>query len=163
MSVRHGLALEILDWDAAQARVMPLRIRVFVLEQGVPADIELDAFDRLSRHAVAVNADGEVVGTGRLLPDGHIGRMAVDARSRGRGIGGAVLEALVVEAMQRGLTQVMLNAQVHALDFYRRHGFVEQGEVFMEAGIAHRAMQRDCAPGGIEAHDASAAFRRARS
>ena len=87
MSTQPELALEIMDWDAAQARVMPLRMRVFVVEQGVPADIELDAFDALSRHAVGLNAGGEVIATGRLLPDGHIGRMAVDGRWRGCGIG----------------------------------------------------------------------------
>ena len=148
MSALPGLSLEVVDWGVAQARVMPLRMRVFVLEQGVPADLELDAFDALSRHAIALNADGEVIGTGRLLPDGHIGRMAVDARWRGCGIGARVLEALLIEAVQRGMEQVMLNAQVHALAFYRRHGFIEEGETFMEAGIPHRAMRlRSSAPG----------------
>ncbi|WP_341645081.1 GNAT family N-acetyltransferase [Thauera sp. SDU_THAU2] len=134
--------IDIVDWPAAQARVMPLRIRVFVVEQGVPADIELDEFDPQSRHAVAADAGGSVIATGRLLPDGHIGRMAVDAAWRGRGVGGAVLEALVIEAGARGMAQVLLNAQLQALDFYRRHGFEEYGEVFVEAGIPHRAMRR---------------------
>ena len=80
MNVQHELNLEIVDWGAAQARVMPLRMQVFVVEQGVPAELELDAFDALSRHALALNAGGEVMATGRLLPDGHIERMAVDAR-----------------------------------------------------------------------------------
>ena len=142
MSSEQELRLEIMDWDTAQARVMPLRMQVFVVEQGVPADIELDEFDALSRHAVALNAGGEVIATGRLLPDGHIGRMAVDARWRGRGIGAAVLEALAAEAVQRGIEQLILNAQVHALEFYRRHGFIEEGELFMDAGIVHRAMRR---------------------
>ncbi|ENO89575.1 GNAT family N-acetyltransferase [Thauera linaloolentis] len=137
--------IEIADWQAAQARVMPLRMRVFVVEQGVPADIELDEFDPCSRHAIATDADGEVIATGRLLPDGHIGRMAVDAGWRGRGVGGAVLEALAAEAAAHGMPKVMLNAQLRALGFYRRHGFAEYGEAFMEAGIPHRAMQRAAA------------------
>lgn len=144
MNAQQELSLEIVDWGAAQARVMPLRMRVFVVEQGVPAELELDAFDALSQHALALNTGGEVVATGRLLPDGHIGRMAVDARWRGRGIGAAVLKALVAEAARRGMEQVMLNAQVQALDFYRRQGFIEEGEPFMEAGIVHRAMRRRC-------------------
>ena len=148
MSALPGLSLEVVDWGVAQARVMPLRMRVFVVEQGVPADIELDAFDALSRHAVGLNAGGEVIATGRLLPDGHIGRMAVDARWRGCGIGARVLEALVNAAVQRGMEQVMLNAQVHALAFYRRHGFIEEGETFMEAGIPHRAMRLRCSVQG---------------
>ena len=134
--------VEITDWARAEAQVMPVRMAVFVVEQGVPEDIERDEFDAVSRHAIARDEAGAVVATGRLLPDGHIGRMAVAAPLRGKGVGGAVLEALVAEAARAGLAAVALNAQVHALAFYRRHGFVEYGDVFMEAGIPHRAMRR---------------------
>ena len=134
--------VEITDWARAEAQVMPVRMAVFVVEQGVPEDIERVAFDAVSRHAIARDAAGAVVATGRLLPDGHIGRMAVAAPLRGKGVGGAVLEALVAEAARAGLAEVALNAQVHALAFYRRHGFAEYGDVFMEAGIPHRAMRR---------------------
>lgn len=132
----------ILDWDAAAARAMPLRERVFVVEQGVPAEMELDEFDPVSCHALALDAGQAVIATGRLLPDGHIGRMAVDAAWRGRGVGGRVLEALVSAAWARGMDEVLLNAQVDAIAFYLRHGFVAEGEFFMEAGIRHRAMRR---------------------
>jgi predicted GNAT family N-acyltransferase len=94
------------------------------------------------RHAIARDAGGRVVATGRLLPDGHIGRMAVRRAARGAGVGGAVLQALIAEAARRGLREVALAAQTHALDFYLRHGFEAVGEVFMEAGIPHRAMRR---------------------
>ncbi|MDX9884572.1 GNAT family N-acetyltransferase [Thauera sp.] len=134
--------VEIADWARAEAQVMPLRMAVFVVEQGVPEDIERDDFDAVSRHAIARDEAGAVVATGRLLPDGHIGRMAVTAPLRGKGVGGAVLEALVAEAVRTGLVEVALNAQVRALAFYRRHDFDEYGEVFMEAGIPHRAMRR---------------------
>ena len=134
--------VEITDWARAEAQVMPVRMAVFVVEQGVPEDIERDAFDAVSRHAIARDEAGAVVATGRLLPDGHIGRMAVAASLRGKGVGGVVLEALVAEAARTGLAKVALNAQVHALAFYRRHGFAEYGDVFMEAGIPHRAMRR---------------------
>ncbi len=134
--------VEIADWARAEAQVMPVRMAVFMVEQGVPEDIERDEFDAVSRHAIARDEAGAVVATGRLLPDGHIGRMAVAAPLRGKGVGGAVLEALVAEAARAGLAAVALNAQVHALAFYRRHGFVEHGDVFMEAGIPHRAMRR---------------------
>ena len=137
-----AVLVEITDWARAEAQVMPVRIAVFVVEQGVPEDIERDEFDAVSRHAIARDAASTVVATGRLLPDGHIGRMAVAAPLRGKGVGGAVLEALVAEAARAGLAEVELNAQVHALAFYRRHGFVEYGDVFMEAGIPHRAMRR---------------------
>lgn len=136
------MSVEILDWTAAQTRVMPLRVAVFVVEQGVPAEIEHDAFDALSRHAAISDADGAVVATGRLLPDGHIGRMAVAAAHRGAGLGSRVLLALIDEAGRRGLTEVCLNAQTHACAFYRRHGFVEAGEVYLEAGLPHLTMRR---------------------
>ena len=137
-----AVRIEITDWARAEAQVMPVRMAVFVVEQGVPEEIERDAFDAVSRHAIARDAAGAVVATGRLLPDGHIGRMAVAAPLRAKGVGGAVLEALVAEAVRTGLAEVALNAQVHALAFYRRHGFAEYGDVFMEAGIPHRAMRR---------------------
>ena len=136
------LEIEVVGWDEAELLVMPVRTEVFVVEQGVPAEIERDAFDAVCRHAIARDAGGRVVATGRLLPDGHIGRMAVRRAARGAGVGGAVLQALIAEAARRGLREVALNAQTHALDFYRRHGFEAVGEVFMEAGIPHRAMRR---------------------
>ncbi len=142
MSESPACDIQLLDWARAAPLVMPLRERVFVVEQGVPAEIELDEFDPVCRHAVGRDAHGRVIATGRLLPDGHIGRMAVDAGWRGRGVGGAVLEALVLEARARGMREVVLNAQIRALDFYLRHGFSAEGEVFVEAGIDHRTMWR---------------------
>ena len=136
------LEIEVVGWDEAEMLVMPVRTEVFVVEQGVPAEIERDAFDAACRHAIARDAGGRVVATGRLLPDGHIGRMAVRRAARGAGVGGAVLQALIAEAARRGLPEVALNAQTHALAFYLRHGFEAVGEVFMEAGIPHRAMRR---------------------
>lgn len=136
-----GVRIEVVGWDEAEARVMPVRTGVFVVEQGVPEEIERDAFDAVCRHAIAHDAEGRVIATGRLLPDGHIGRMAVLREARGAGVGGAVLQALIAEAARRGLNAA-LNAQTHALDFYLRHGFEPVGEVFMEAGIPHRAMRR---------------------
>lgn len=136
------LHVEVRGWDEAEACVMPVRTEVFVVEQGVPAEIERDALDAVCRHAIARDAGGRVIATGRLLPDGHIGRMAVLRTARGAGVGGAVLQALIAEAARRGLREVALNAQTHALAFYRRHGFEAVGEVFMEAGIPHRAMRR---------------------
>jgi len=142
MTAGPNISIRVLDWAEAEPKAMPLRLQVFVVEQGVPVELERDEFDAVSRHALAKTAAGEVLATGRLLPDGHIGRMAVAAPWRGRGLGGAVLEALVAEAAARGMGAALLNAQTHALDFYRRHGFVEEGEEFMEAGIPHRTMRR---------------------
>jgi predicted GNAT family N-acyltransferase len=84
---------------------------------------------------------GEAIGTGRLMPDGRIGRMAVLAPWRGKGVGAAILEALMAEARRRGFREAHLHAQSHARDFYARHGFAVEGEEYLEAGIAHVGMR----------------------
>lgn len=134
--------IELGDWTAARSRAEPIRRAVFVEEQKVPAEIELDEFDPLSLHALAFDRTGTVVGTGRLLPDGHIGRMAVLRQARGSGVGGALLEALMRAARARGDREVALSAQTHAIPFYERFGFVAEGEPYDDAGIAHRMMRR---------------------
>lgn len=135
------LRIELLSWDQARAEASRIRFAVFVEEQRVPPEIELDAQDRACLHALAY-LEGEVVGTGRLLPDGHIGRMAVVRSSRGKGVGSAILQALIDAAKARGDGAVALSAQTHAVEFYRRHGFTAEGEVYEEAGIPHQAMSR---------------------
>lgn len=135
------LRIEILDWAAARAEASRIRLKVFVEEQRVPREIEMDDMDGACLHALAW-LDGKAVGTGRLLPDGHIGRMAVLGESRALGVGGAILERLVEEARRQGRREVILSAQTHAIGFYRRHGFSEEGKVFEEAGIPHQEMRR---------------------
>ena len=130
------------DWFADREILRALRAEVFIREQSVPADLEWDEFDPQSRHVVAM-ADGVPIGTGRLIPDGHIGRMAVLREWRGRGAGSALLTGLMDIARALGMRRVLLNAQVQALPFYLRHGFHAQGEEFQEAGISHLRMWRD--------------------
>ena len=128
------------DWAAMQADAQPIRLEVFVREQNVPADLEMDEKDALCLHAVAYDTAGAPLGTGRLLPDGHIGRMAVLRSARGHGIGGAILQGLMDKARQRGDGKVVLSAQTHAAEFYLAHGFAMAGDVFYEAGIPHIEM-----------------------
>jgi predicted GNAT family N-acyltransferase len=135
------LRIELMPWEKARAHAAPIRFTVFVEEQGVPLDIELDKLDLLSIHAVAFD-DEKPVATGRLLPDGHIGRMAVLREWRRRGIGALMLQALMERAKERGYREVALSAQVSAVPFYRAHGFVPEGDEYMEAGIRHQAMKR---------------------
>jgi predicted GNAT family N-acyltransferase len=130
-----------MEWHEARERASPIRFEVFVREQRVPAEIELDDMDAKCLHALAFH-QAKVVGTGRLLPDGHIGRMAVLKPYRGKGLGAAMLERLIEAARARGDREVALSAQVHAVPFYRAHGFVEEGVEYEEAGIAHQAMRR---------------------
>ena len=141
MSSKQTCDIRFGTWDEMRQDGHAIRFEVFVDEQGVPAELELDAMDALSLHAVAYDALGAPIGTGRLLPDGHIGRMAVRKLARGTGIGGALLQALMAQAQLRGMRRVVLSAQTHAAPFYVRHGFVIVGEEFYEAGIAHIEME----------------------
>jgi predicted GNAT family N-acyltransferase len=132
--------IKLMAWDEARPHASPIRFTVFCEEQGVPREIELDEQDSASVHAVVFEGTTPIA-TGRLLPDGHIGRMAVLKEWRGRGIGGLMLRKLIERAKARGDREVALSAQVHAVAFYRAHGFVEEGSEYLEAGIRHQAMR----------------------
>jgi len=137
------------------AAAFALRTEVFVVEQRVPPEEELDAADRspTTTHVVA-EVDGAVVGTGRLLTDAahpgevHIGRVAVARRARGTGVGEAVMTALEEIALAEQAVagtdgerrvRVVLSAQEQALGFYRRLGYaVEEDRRYLDAGIWHR-------------------------
>jgi len=138
----QALRLEVGNWDELGQDASAIRTEVFVIEQKVPPELEMDEQDAVSVHAVAYDAQGRALGTGRLLPDGHIGRMAVLGQARGRQVGSRILQALVARAQDLRYPEVALNAQVHAIGFYERHGFVAQGPEFLDAGIVHRLMTR---------------------
>ena len=135
------LRIELLDWERARAHATPIRFAVFVEEQRVPVELEMDEMDAKCIHALAFEGD-KALGTGRLLPDGHIGRMAVLEGARGRSVGSALLKALMEAARRRGDREVVLAAQLRAVPFYRRHGFAAEGAVYEEAGIPHQDMRR---------------------
>lgn len=133
--------LRIGSWDELQVHASVVRYEVFVQEQQVPKEVEIDALDPQCIHAV-LYVDNQPAATGRLLPNAHIGRMAVRAAQRGQGLGAQVLLALVEQARQRGERAVYLSAQLHALPFYRKYGFEAYGDIYQDAGIDHRMMQR---------------------
>lgn len=133
--------IELGNWTALSNQAKSIRTEVFLVEQQVPVELEWDDLDAVSLHAVALDSYGEVMGTGRLLPDGHIGRMAVRREARGKGVGSAILAALLAAARQRGMTEARLNAQTHAEGFYARFGFEREGEEFPDAGIPHVHMR----------------------
>jgi predicted GNAT family N-acyltransferase len=147
MGAEHDdrFAVRVVDWAAGETRLRAVRLAVFVVEQNIPEELEWDAMDAVSIHALAEDSGGTPIGCGRLLPDGHIGRVAVLSDWRGRGVGAALLERLIAVARARGDTRVVLNAQEQAMPFYARFGFVPEGEAFMEADIPHRAMARTLA------------------
>ncbi|MBL8470611.1 MAG: GNAT family N-acetyltransferase [Rhodocyclaceae bacterium] len=137
-----NLRIEILPWAAARDAARAIRSAVFIAEQHVPEELEWDKFDELSWHALAW-VDDEPVATGRLLPDGHIGRMAVQAPWRALGVGAAVFAAIMVVARRNGHRTLLLHSQTRATGFYARFGFVPEGPEFEEAGIPHMLMRRN--------------------
>ena len=138
----RGFTIRDVTWAAEEAKLRAVRLAVFVVEQNIPEELEWDEHDAVSAHAIAEDPDGVPIGCGRLLPDGHIGRLAVLSEWRGQGVGAALLLHLVELARRRGHPRVLLNAQVQAIPFYARYGFAPSGAPFAEAGIPHQEMAR---------------------
>ncbi|MEO8740623.1 MAG: GNAT family N-acetyltransferase [Casimicrobiaceae bacterium] len=130
------------DWASDEPALREVRRLVFIVEQGVTADLEWDGIDHECQHSLAEDEEARPIGCARLLPDGHIGRVAVLAHWRGCGVGDALLVRLMELARDLGHRRVALSAQTHALAFYARHGFVAYGPEYDDAGILHRAMER---------------------
>jgi len=124
------------DRDALQA----VRRSVFIEEQAIPESEEWDDVDPVARHVLALTANRDAVGTGRLEPTGKIGRVAVLQQYRGSGVGSLIMGHLVNQATESGFTSVYLHAQAAAAGFYQRLGFRAEGPVFDEVGIPHVRM-----------------------
>lgn len=138
-------SLHLVSWQDGEPLLRAVREAVFMREQSVSAELEWDGLDVDCRHVLALDAQGHAIGCGRITPHtnhepAHIGRLALLPEWRGKRVGSAILEALLNHARSQGNAVVELNAQTQAVAFYRRFGFVEEGEVFMDAGIAHIKM-----------------------
>ena len=126
------------------AEALDLRRRVFWKEQGIRPQADRDGRDDWALHLIAYD-DGALVGTCRIIVAGDVamlGRLAVDARDRRRGIGRAVLEAAERSAREAGARRVTLHAQMPALEFYEKSGYSTCGDVFVEEGIEHVSMEK---------------------
>lgn len=141
--IREDFRVEPADWSTDLAALRAVRDPVFIVEQNVPVEDEIDALDPRSRHVIARAADDTPIGTARLTPERMIGRMAVIAEWRGRGVGAALLEAILDQARALGYPAVELHAQTQAMPFYEKFGFVAYGEEFDECAIRHRSMRLD--------------------
>ena len=139
---RLPFAIRNASWESDGDALRAVRRVVFIDEQAIPEDLEWDDSDPVSVHALGVDRDGRPIATGRLLDDGHIGRIAVVREWRGRGVGAALFEHLVAAAGERGHRTLFLNAQTQAAEFYARYGFVRAGDEYIEAGIPHIARER---------------------
>ncbi len=127
------------SWQQAEADLRSIREHVFIQEQQVPVALEWDGLDADCQHLLAQDSDGQAIATARLLMDGHIGRMAVLPQWRKRGVGTALLTELLRYCRQHHLDP-FLDAQNHALEFYRKMGFIAVGDEFLDAGIPHHKM-----------------------
>ena len=134
--------LIIVSFAEAEEAIRKVRTEVFIREQEVPYDLEWDGEDPDCEHVVALDGSENPVGTARLRPDGKLGRMAVARSFRGRGVGSAMLKALLNHARETGLDRIVLDAQTRVIPFYESHGFVAEGPEFMDANIPHRKMHR---------------------
>jgi predicted GNAT family N-acyltransferase len=139
----NRFSVSIVDWTNNCDQLSAIRDEVFIDEQDVPLDLERDPMDVHYTHALAQDSNGNPIGTGRLLADGKIGRMAVLRSWRGKGVGRALLHALIDAAREAGLQEVTLDSQTHARGFYCRDGFTTSGDEFMDAGIPHIKMKKD--------------------
>ncbi|BCT66828.1 Acetyltransferase [Nitrosospira sp. NRS527] len=132
--------VRIASWQDDIRALRRIREAVFIYEQGVPAELEWDEFDVNCIHVLASDSAANPVGTARLLLDGSIGRMAVLREYRGKRVGTALMQRLLREAESRQMQQVTLNAQVYAIEFYKKFGFRVTGKAFLDAGISHVRM-----------------------
>ncbi len=136
----NPFTVSLVSWHDGEPLLRAIREAVFMREQNVPEELEWDGMDGECRHVLALSLNGDAIGCGRMLPSGHIGRIAVLPQWRGQKVGTAMMEALLEEARSRGYKQVDVHAQTYAVPFYLNFGFVRQGEDFMDAGMPHVKM-----------------------
>lgn len=137
----QDFAVKLVDWSDYSDALEMVRGKVFIAEQNVPVELERDAMDWQYTHALAVDNNAQAIATARLA-NAKIGRMAVLKPWRGKGVGRALLLALVDAARNQGLTEVRLDSQTQAQGFYRSSGFIAYGNEFVEAGIPHIKMKK---------------------
>jgi predicted GNAT family N-acyltransferase len=139
----NGFNIMMITDPKDREKAYAIRREVFVAEQKVPEELELDAYDKQesTKHVLLVDKEQKAVGTARFRPYSHgmlkIERVAVLAENRGNGSGKMIMEAIEAEARKTGYKSMKLSAQIHARKFYERLGFEAQGEIYLEAGIEH--------------------------
>lgn len=130
-----------LAWRDGEILLRAVREAVFMREQGVSAELEWDGLDESCMHVLAINKTGLAIACARMTAQGTIGRMAVLQDWRGKGVGSAVLEALLNAAREQKISTVELAAQTQVEGFYQHYGFVAVGEIFMDANMPHIMMR----------------------
>lgn len=142
MNSLDRLQIRLALWKRDSTAIRSVRNTVFSDEQGIAEALDFDDRDYECVHVLAWIGDGEAIGTARMLPDGHVGRLAVHKQWRGQGVGTRLTGYLTDLARDRGFAEIYLHSQAQAAGFYARLGFEARGETFMEAGIEHVLMVR---------------------
>ncbi len=142
-STADSFTIQAVTWANHEADIRLVREQVFIQEQSVPEELEWDGLDELCFHFIAWSSGGDPVGTVRLTVDGKIGRLAVLKHWRAKGVGRALMAAVMAMARSEGNCRLYLDAQVSAIGFYEKFGFRAHGPVFDDAGIDHRRMELD--------------------
>ena len=140
--MKKPYTIEAADWDKDKIALSRIRRSVFIEEQNVPEELEWDEFDKTSQHIIALDNNGNPIGTGRIKADGQIGRMAVLKDWRNKGIGKSILDELLKIATQSKHNEIYLHAQLTAIKFYEQSEFTINSDEFMDAGIPHKTMIR---------------------
>lgn len=129
------------EWQKNKDALGRVRRIVFIEEQNVPEELEWDEYDEQSTHILVTDKQNNPIATARMKDDGHIGRMAVLKKYRKLGIGSKILQAFISQAREKQLGKVYLHAQVTAIPFYEKHGFVTCSDEYLDAGIPHKTME----------------------
>ncbi|MDH5570656.1 MAG: GNAT family N-acetyltransferase [Gammaproteobacteria bacterium] len=135
--------VRVANWQTDKQALSEVRRKVFIEEQNVPEELEWDEFDETAHHILVVDINNIPIGTGRIKPDGQIGRMAVLKDWRNKGVGNMILKALLNQAIESDYKKLYLHAQTTAIPFYEQSGFIINSDEFMDAGIPHRTMSKD--------------------
>lgn len=131
----NPFTVSLIGWHDGEPLLRSIREAVFIHEQGIPDTLEWDGLDENARHALALSLQGNAIGCGRILPNGHIGHIAVLPQWRRQKAGTAIMEALLDYARTQGYPQVSADAQPSSMPFYRKFGFAEQGEALANKGL----------------------------
>ncbi len=139
--MNNVFTVSLVSWHDGEPLLKSVRKAVFIDEQGISPELEWDGLDENCRHALVLSSQGEAIGCGRMMADGHIGRIAVLPAWRKQKVGTAIMEALMNYARAHDYPQVDVDAQAYAIPFYKTFGFDEEGEVFLDAGLPHIRMR----------------------
>lgn len=139
--MNNTFTVSLVSWHDGEPLLKSIRKAVFIDEQSISPELEWDGLDEDCRHALVLSSQGEAIGCGRMMADGHIGRIAVLSAWRKQKVGTAIMEALLNYARTHDYPQVDVDAQTYAVPFYKTFGFDEEGEVFLDASLPHIKMR----------------------